>query len=499
MTQLSPSQFFTLVFALSLSFGFSNPASGQPSIAERVEMLPSGTNTITIVRLSEILETNRAIEEEWEAQLEERFLSGAAAIPPHIDNMVVGSLLHLTVLEEVWSATTFPLPAGTTMETIAKAHETSVESLLGRDSVRIDDRAYVTTVSSDLAAVYVPAHRQDAARWFRSLASGTTSLNSEYLKKAASTEGHVVMMIDLTAMVDPVVFRRQLKEESRYKKFASVADTLVPLVSGVRGAKLVMNVDEKISATLDIDFSSEVGKSVFSVKAILLAILDDLGASISELTSAEITANGPVATLKCELSESSFRQIVSLISLPPKTSHESVPSPPEPELTGPVDDKPQPDSGKATADYVKAINKMIDDLEVSNRRANNYERTILWHERFADRIDDLDRTGVSSLAIEYGEKIANAFRAIAASLQGQAVEVNTQQRSIVYNTHYDPGWVEASVWGGVGVRNPSVNVTSNLEEVRRNQAAAVAAGSKDRIAIWQMIRDERSRMSRVAD
>ncbi|MEW4487761.1 hypothetical protein AB1L42_06740 [Thalassoglobus sp. JC818] len=496
MTCLSQHPLYALAFAVILSFGFANPASCQTTIADRVEMLPSGTNTITIVRLSEILETNRAIEEEWEAQLEERFLSGAAAIPPHIDNMVVGSLLHLTVLEEVWSASTFPLPSGTTMEAIAKAHNTTVESLLGRDSVRIDDRAYVTTVSSDLAAVYVPAHRQDAARWFRSLTSGAKSLTSEYLKTAASTEGHVVMMIDLTAMVDPVVFRRQLKEESRYKKFASVADTLVPLIAGVHGAKLVMNVDDKISAKLDIEFDSDVGQSVFSVKAILLAILDDLGASISELTSAEISADGPVATLKCDLSESSFRQIVSLISLPPKTSHESVPTPPEPELTSPVTNKRQPDPAKATADYVKAINKMIDDLEVANRRANNYERTILWHEKFADRIDALDRTGVSSIAVEYGEKIANAFRAIAASLQGQQVEVNTQQRSIVYNTQYDPGWVEASIWGGVGVRNPSVNVTSNLEEVRRNQAAAVAAGSKDRIAIWQMIRDERSRMSR---
>ena len=485
------------VFVTTMVFAAFDSARAETTVADSVQMLPSGANSVAIVRLSQILESKRAVEEGWEETLEERFLSGAAAIPPHIDNLVVGSLIHLTIPEEVWSASLFPLPEGVTLKQIAENHSSQVEKLGRRDSVRLDRGAYIAAVNEDLVGVYVPAHRQDAARWFESVSQRMKSPSSTYLTQASEIDSHILMAIDLKEMVDPTMLRRKLQEESRFTKYASLADKLVPLIAGIQGATLTINFDQSIAAELTLDFNNSVGDSVFSIKSVLIAVLEDLGASIEEFASAQATASGKSVVLTCELSEASFRQIISLISLPPQPG--TTPPAPEPAITKTIRNSPVKDSAEATADYVEAVNKMIDDLEKANRRATNYERTILWHEKFADKIDDLDRTNVYPAALEYGAKIADAFRALAASLRGQAVEVDAQQRSIVYNRQYDPGWVSANVWGGVGVRNASVNVTSNLEEVRRKQADAVAAGSKDRIAIWNMIQNERARISRRSE
>ena len=37
-------------------------------------------------------------------------------------------------------------------------------------------------------------------------------------------------------------------------------------------------------------------------------------------------------------------------------------------------------------------------------------------------------------------------RALAASLRGVVVDVNTQERSVTYNTNYDPGWGAVSIF-----------------------------------------------------
>ncbi len=67
---------------------------------------------------------------------------------------------------------------------------------------------------------------------------------------------------------------------------------------------------------------------------------------------------------------------------------------------------------------------------------------------------------------------------MAASLKGVAVEVDTVGKSLVWKSTFDPGYTEANIWGGLGYRAPSVQVDSNLQQVREKQADAVIAAKR---------------------
>ena len=72
--------------------------------AELAASLPDSANTLSVVRVSSILGTDRALDEHWYERQEEKYQSGVAVIPPWVDTLVVGSLVHPSVPEEVWSA-----------------------------------------------------------------------------------------------------------------------------------------------------------------------------------------------------------------------------------------------------------------------------------------------------------------------------------------------------------------------------------------------------------
>jgi hypothetical protein len=251
-------------------------------------------------------------------------------------------------------------------------------------------------------------------------------------------------------------------------------------------------VDERTTAVVTLDFRSNPSRLETFVKPLFLEALGDLGASIDEFEQGEVSVEGTAVTISAELSDDALRRVLSLFTLP----H---PAETKDEVETPQTDRTSADS-KASERYVKRITDVLDDLERMNRRAKDYSKTAAWHDNFAKKIDSLPTPGVDEQLIHHGMSISSKLRALAASLRGVAVDVNTQQQSVTYNAYYDPGWTAVSVWGGVGYREPTYRVESNLEKVRENQAAAIAQGAKERDQIWQMINDERAQMaSRMRD
>ncbi|MBX3438137.1 MAG: hypothetical protein KF861_11650, partial [Planctomycetaceae bacterium] len=214
------------------------------------------------------------------------------------------------------------------------------------------------------------------------------------------------------------------------------------------------------------------------------------------------TSQGQSVKLECELSDDSLRRILSLI-ITPATPHEIATPTPAPTETTPRPRRTPSRRGSTTDDptraYVDAVNRMINDLQWANRRATDYARTATWHDNFARKIGELPTEGVDRQALTFGQRIASSFRALAASLRGQAVEVNTQQKTLTYDVHFQPGWAGVSIWGAVGYQDPTWQVTSNLREVRERQAAAIAAGNHDREQIWLMIEEDRVEVERALE
>ncbi len=472
-------------------------AAGEAEVLSR--SLPPTANTVTVVRVADIFQTKRAQDEGWADQQEQRFLKGAAVIPTWVDTLVIGSLVHPAVPKEVWSAAVVRQPQAVTLEAIAEHEQSSIEELAGVPAIRSRRDRFIIQPKPGLLAVYRPAQRLEASRWIRSLATESPSSLSPYLSHAVSQEGHIVMAIDLADLLDAKRVEQHLMQDQRFATHGSLVKRLVPLIAGLRGITFQASLLEKTEAVVTIEFSNDVGPSGPTAKTLFVSLLDDLGASIDEFAFSKAQTLGQSVTLSCQLSDESLRRILSLVvtpSAPDENSPQTVP-----------DDKTQPSPRTAklrtAADpdrrYFDAVNKMLDDLQKANRRAKDYERTAGWHDSFANRILELPSAGVDRRLLTYGQCIASKFRALAASLRGQAVAVNAQEKTLTYDVDYTPGWASVNVWGGVGYGESAYNVTSNLQQVREQQAAAVVAGAKDREQIWLFIEDERSQMTLQID
>jgi hypothetical protein len=386
------------------------------------------------------------------------------------------------------------------IDAVARQAGAPVEELAGRPAVRGQRDAYLAMISPDVLGVFHPASRQEAARWLAGVGQPSTPPLSPYLADATKARGHIILAMDLENLLDPALVERHLNEDERFASHRKLIGKLTPLVAGARGVTFSINVGEQADGRVSIDFSQDPGQSMFAVKALFLSVLEDQGASIDEFEASEPTVEGNSVVFECPLSDASLRRVVSLIA--PSSAAQAATEPKAVELPKEQPQQsraapPAADPMKATQKYVEAVNQMISDLQQANRRAKEYGRTASWHDNFANKIEALDTRGVSQEAIDYGSRTASRFRALAASLRGQGVAVNAQQQTLTYNVSRDPGWAEVSIWGGVGWRNPTTSVTSNIQQVREKQAEVVAAGASQREEIWGMILNDRAAMGKL--
>ena len=305
------------------------------------------------------------------------------------------------------------------------------------------------------------------------------------------------MAADLRHMANTRSIRRYLDQSNLLPTDAVARVRLPQVLAALRGIGFYVTIDRATTARVIIEFDSEAGGLAESVAAVFRHLVDDLQLSLDEFPKARVTAQSQSVTLSMQLSDESLRRVMSLItSVSPavKASDESVPSVPlAPEA------RPPRVSVELTASkrYFRSVSQAIDDLARVNRKANDYSKTATWHENFARRIDQLPTAGVEPELLEFGQRVSDRFRALAASLRGQSVNVNAEQQTLVYNYNYDPGWAAASYWGAAGYRAPTFQFDSNLKQVRERQAAAVVKGSEQRIAIWNLITGDRSKMEQL--
>ena len=85
------------------------------SAVELSRLLPGDANTVSVVRVARILESERAKSEGWSETADERFLTGASRIPPWVNTLVIGSLVRPELHEQVWSTGLIDLPPIVTM------------------------------------------------------------------------------------------------------------------------------------------------------------------------------------------------------------------------------------------------------------------------------------------------------------------------------------------------------------------------------------------------
>lgn len=467
--------------------------------AELVRLLPAEANAIAIVRVADILKTERAVREQWAQRQAEEFLSGAAVVPPTVQLLVVGSLVHPSVPEEVWTTGLVSLPESTPFDAVAKLEGGTIQDLAGRPSVRSARDAVFVDLRPGLVGVRTPAFRQEAARWVRQISQPIGGGIAPSLLNAAEQPGHIVLAMDLRDMLDPERALAHLAGQA----YVSQPSTRVHLGSQlvrIQSGLLTITVGDTLEAEVVFTFADDLEESAKVFHRVFLDVLGDLGIGIDEFAEAKATVDGKQLRLQTTLTEAGLRRILSLI-VAPLPSRAAMANRTNETETAPAAPAPSTPRARPQANpsqvYLTAVNKAIDDLKVANRRAKDYERTATWHDNFARRIDNLPVGGVDKELLDYGRSVAGGMRALAASLRGQKVDIDAQARTFTYNVHFDPGWTAINYWGGAGYRAPTAGFDSNLQDVRSRQAEAVAAGAEQRREIWLSIDNQRGAIEQL--
>ncbi len=476
------------VLTVAVLATLSVPTRAAESAVELSRYLPSDANAVAVVRVAQLLQTERAKQEGWAETAQQDFLTGASRVPPWVDTLVVGSLVRPAFQQEVWSTAVLELPQGMTLDRLARIEDSRVETLSGVRALDARGQAWMIEIRQGLLGVRSPAMRQEAARWAQLASTERTGGLTEFLHEAVTDPAHIVLAIDLQDMADQERIRNFLEQSNLLPSDPILRLNLLRTLGGQQGVSLSVTIAESTTARVVLHFAEEISGLESSLAAVFRQHVKDHQIWLDEFESAKVTAVGKSVQLSMELSDESLRRVVSMITSPsPPPRTQEVASPTEDNVKSRVTIEQN-----ASRIYFRSVSQTIDDLSRVSRRGTDYERTATWHDNFARRIEQLSTVGVEPSLLEFGGRTADRFRALAASLRGQGVQINADQKTLVYDVDYRPGWVSANWWGGVGYGESSVKVSSNLKEVRERQAAAVKEGAKQRSTIWKLITDDRS-------
>jgi hypothetical protein len=444
--------------------------------AEPTELLgkfPGDFNSVAIVRVKEALATKRAQTEGWGGDKSSDFLAGV--VPPWVDQLVRVSHIHPGQdTDGQWAAALIESEQGLSIDTVAETEKTTPQLLRGKRVVRTGRGSYFVSFSKNLLGVLIPGHRQDVAWWIEQYDADVRRPATGYLDTALkSIGGHIVLALDCRDLFEPEFIRyRVAGAKSMQGKSPTDVEALRRIFLGLQGVRSQITISESIQWEVALDFDQPVGSEASLVHEIFREFVDDLGASIDELSGALVSTESNSVVLRAELSDMSLRRIMTLITSPRPGQ----------------DQQPRKNPDR---DYFRDLEKIVMDLQNGMRKSKDPGKMASWCDNYAKKIENSSTRGVDPLLVKYGADLASRLRALGASLRGVQLKVNTLQNSVVWNTTVTPGHINAGWWGDVGYQPSVYNTTSNLQEVRQKQADAVMAGAADRDAVWSMIDADR--------
>ncbi len=470
------------------------------------EMLPDNINAVAIVRNKESLATPRAMQENWAAQGDANFIQGQGGVPSWVDTLVVGYLIRPSTAEQVWATGLSKVAENVTIESLAKQTNETPFTIAGYPAIRARGNSIVIGLAPGIHGIRRPAFRQEAARWAEDIRSRRTGRLTPFLTDVVAEEGQILFAIDLQNSLDPELVRVHLDHGFGTSLSVADRDRLTKLISGIKDITLSIKINQEANARVLFEFSDDVGNLGNEVKAVFLDILGHQGAAIEDFDSAKVSSEGKFVTLTSTFSDESLHRVLSLITITqdaepnppvPGISTPTVTTPPAPTPTSSASSGASPsDSLRVNRTYFQSIDRMVNDLDRSSRRTNNPAKIALWFNNYANKIDELPIQGVDPDLVNYGASVSSKLRALSRSLQGQVIAVNAEQGTLTYDAQFNPGWASINVWGGIGWREPTYSFQSNLQQVRERQAAAIIAGTDQRIQMWGMLAEERAAMSR---
>ncbi len=484
---------------LCLLFLFSLLAQTSVNAADRVpellRLLPNNINSVSVIRIDEMMMSPRAVAEKWKEQQETNFLAGSGRVPSWVQTLVRGTDIHSLSQGPIQSFALAPEPPGMTLDKLLPSEQV-VADQIGKYTVWRSSRGYITQVTPDILGLASPANRQNVARWFNALAGGGTPTYSKYIQEVTTKyKAHVLYAIDLTDFFDPAMLANRVQHSTALKGKEGDIKALTNLLLKLQGMRLAINVDSQINAAVVFDFVGAPGPVAEYLKPLLIELLDDAGARIDDLGAAQVKVDGNSVSLVMPLSDAGLRRLMTLILTPIAVSPTEYTPNPEYIKKTPPKAPAASDMGEATLKYFNLVNNTMKDLQILNRRAKEYDRTATWHDTYATKIQNFPTTNVDSEVVQYASYLAGGLQTLASSLRGLPVQVQRLGNKVTYQWNMNNMWGPGGVFTPFGYQPAPWEVTSNIQEVRIAQQEAIDKSVDERDGIWNQMLAEKAKIA----
>lgn len=480
--------FSRLCLPVALAIGAS-AASFSFAQDDTLKWVPDSSNAIAIVRVKELLASDFAKAEKWSDANRQAYTSGLTAAPPWASMVIRSTAFRPGSKDAATTYSLFVSDRTITIGEIARHEGVKAETLAGRPAVLSNRNAYFASLGPKLIGSVDPADRQAAARWIREGATDNSNPAITYLTQVAKDfpTAEMIIAVDLA---DTIAADNALKWLESLPEMAKGSDLgrTAELYSKLLGITLAVEVTNRIVGRLELDFAEDVPADLKdSAKTALFHFLADAGAEVENIQNASIKIEGKTLVMETPMDVNGFQRVLSLIRSP------------HPDVAGEQSASPNEVNGVATLNYYDTVVHIINNLTRQSRNSTSYEKTATWHEKFAQQIEQLPTQGVDPEVTAYGYETSKKLRSLANSLRGVPIEVNQLERSIRVDYNTTQVLSGATPFGYL-YRPGLVNVQSNVNDVRSQQASVIAQDQADREKVWLMMRDDQndiaSRMSK---
>jgi hypothetical protein len=490
---------FRYSIALCLLLLFISTAPAQDDVAILLRRVPESADALAIVRLQALFQSPLGKQNNWSESYQLGYLSGAVNIPPTIKTLVIASEPHPSSAPTTYGVALLTAKKSVPMDRLA-IQEVGEVVTVGNQQAVLTSGEILVELAPGLMGSMAPPDRKEFARWLRFAANNRDPVISPYLQNAVSAGrgAQIQFAMDLKRLVDPKAVQIWLKNSKNLQGKQANLETLSELIKGLRGVRFTARVQDNITGQVYLDFSKPVGNSAGYVKDLFQESLEQMGASIDELSNCKLRTegNGKTVVLEAELTDTTLREIMSLITMPS--------SPMKPEDVKVAKSSADKADLAATERYFSAVQQLLDDLRKKIKKSDDYKKTALWHESFAKEIAQLPRQGVDEEMLRYGAGISSQVWALANSLRGVPLKVELLEGQKYYYPYMVPTiWAtinRGSCWNHPILGGPYVdfytNPDTNAAEIAAKQQEAVTKGEADRQQIWKTLDQEKVRIVR---
>ena len=471
---------FCLILALVVSLASVSNVHAQ--FEKSAKWVPEAANVLVMIQAEKILDSAIGKREKWKGDRSKAFRSGAAFFPPTTRRILMASQIDFEFMESVFHVGVFE-KKGSDIDIleVSKRIKGNIETIDGQQALVLPNNSYLVQIAADTLLSMTPANRQLVTRLLRKKMAGAMSI-SPYLTQAvkyADQNAQVIVAFDLGGVLTEAEIAKRLTENNTIG--AALIDQAAKTLNSIQGVTLGVNVRDKISGAINVDFSQDPTNLTPSAKKILIAALKKNGLMIDDIESWNTTIKDNQIRIAGDLSTEGLRQIGSLIHQPLID-----------DLSGASDSasigagEPQVDTLTRTKQYFGDVQHVFEMLR--RKDVEQLDTYMKWFNRYSRDIDGISVIGVDPAMVAYGTYVADSFRDISGILSGANLEKN---RGVAAQGFSGPG---SRTWNyGYGY-----GTISSRQYTRNSRRTASALGTeKGKDAAMVVVREVESETAKI--